>query len=148
MASSKLYDDILMGHIRDARNYRVMPDAQRHVEVTNPLCGDTFSIYLKLDGERISDLSFQCECCGISMASASIMTEWLRGKSVAQALAIRRQFHEALKNATEDLGPEAHTDHDAVLQVVRQTPSRQGCADLAWVGLENALKQDQTQPAA
>ena len=74
MTTSKLYDEVVLDHIRHARNYRVIEHPDRRAEAVNPLCGDQFTIYATLDGDVITDLAFQCECCGISMASASIMT--------------------------------------------------------------------------
>ena len=73
MADS-IYDDVILDHVRNARNYRPVPDADRRAEGVNPLCGDTFTVFLKVESGRIRDAAFQCECCGISMASASVMT--------------------------------------------------------------------------
>src|SRR5690606_25417745 len=99
-----LYDDIVMDHIKNARNYRVLDDADRHLEGSNPMCGDEMSLYLKLDGRRIADLAFQCTCCGISMASASILTEKVKGASVDEARAAARGFVDMIENAAT--GPE------------------------------------------
>ncbi len=136
---SKLYDDILLDHIRNARNYREMADADRRGESTNPLCGDTFTVYVRLDGDVLADVSFQCECCGISMASASIMTGWVRGRTVAEALSLEKRFLEALHAREDTLGGDAPSDHEAVMRVVKATPAREGCASMAWRALEAAL---------
>ncbi len=136
---SKLYDDILLDHIRNARNFREMEGADRKGESTNPLCGDSFSVFVRLEGETLADVSFQCECCGISMASASIMTDWLRGRGVREALALQERFLAALHSHEETLGPDAPPDHEAVLRVVRATPAREGCASMAWRALAAAL---------
>ena len=77
-----MYDDIVMDHIKNARNCRVLDDADRRIEGRNPLCGDELLIFLKVADERIDDLAFQCSCCGISMASASMMTSAVKGKTV------------------------------------------------------------------
>ena len=139
---SKLYDDVLLDHIREARNYREMPEADRRGEAVNPLCGDTFQVYVRLEGEVLADVSFQCECCGISMASASIMTDWVRGRRAAEALTLKDAFLEAVKQHQETLGADAHPDHTAVLRVVRATANREGCASLAWQALADALTRD------
>lgn len=136
---SKLYDDVLLEHIKNARNYREIETPDASGEAANPLCGDTFSVFVRYEAEVIADLSFQCECCGISMASASIMTEWLVGKRRAEAMAIKQQFIAAVTAREPSLGPTAHPDHAAVLQLVRSTPSRDRCAMLAWTALEAAI---------
>ena len=87
MPEPKLYDDVLMDHIRNARNYAALEDANRTACGANPLCGDDVTVYVKLEDERLERIAFQCTCCGISMASASIMTETLAGRSAADALA-------------------------------------------------------------
>lgn len=141
MATSKLYDEVVLDHIRNARNYRVVESPHREAEAVNPLCGDRFTVYVSLDGELLTDVAFQCECCGISMASASIMTEWLRGRTVSDALAIRAAFLAALKDESASTGDDAHPDHRAVLDVVHNAPAREGCAKLAWDAMEQALAQ-------
>ena len=88
MTESKAYDDLIMDHIKNARNFRALADATHHANGSNPLCGDELTVYIRLGNERIEDAAFQRTCCGISMASASIMTESVRGKSGA-ALRIR-----------------------------------------------------------
>ncbi|MFO1322259.1 MAG: SUF system NifU family Fe-S cluster assembly protein [Burkholderiales bacterium] len=139
MTTSKLYDEVVLDHIRHARNYRVIEHPDRRAEAVNPLCGDQFTIYATLDGDVITDLAFQCECCGISMASASIMTEWLRGRTVAQALETKAAFLAALKDANRTAGDAPHPDHAAVLDVVHGAPAREGCAKLAWEAMEQAV---------
>ena len=136
---STLYDEVLLDHIRNARNYHVLDDANRHGDAVSPVCGDTFTVYVRTTGDVIDEASFQCECCGISMASASIMTDWVRGRSVADALALKATFLAAAKARVESLGPDAPPDHEAVLRVVHAMPGREGCATLAWTALERAL---------
>jgi nitrogen fixation NifU-like protein len=139
---SKLYDDVILDHIRNVRNYQIPDDPDRSGEAVNPLCGDSFQVYVNLDGERIERVSFQCECCGIAMASASIMTGWLKGRTREEALAIKRQFVEAVAARSTEALPGAPSDHTAILQVVQASPARDGCAMLAWTALEQALCAD------
>jgi nitrogen fixation NifU-like protein len=139
MSSRKPYNDVIMDHIRNVRNYRVMSDATHQAEAVNPLCGDTFTVYLKLRGELIEDASFQCECCGISMASASVMTEWMHGRRRIEALAAKTAYVSAVQARAQSLKADAHPDTQALLQQVHATPARDGCAILAWTALENAL---------
>ncbi|MEQ1883229.1 MAG: Fe-S cluster assembly sulfur transfer protein SufU, partial [Burkholderiales bacterium] len=90
--TKSLYNDVIMDHIRNARNFRTMEDASRKAQGVNPLCGDSFTVYLRTESDRIAEASFQCECCGISMASASIMTETVRGKSLGEARSLFERF--------------------------------------------------------
>ena len=142
-AAHSLYDDLILDHIKNARNYRVLEGADRVAEGVNPLCGDTFTVYVQLDGEVICDAAFQCSCCGISMASASVMTEAVKGRTLAQATELYSRFTGLLAKpgapgAAEDLG------EVAVLAVVRAFPSRRDCAALAWHTLLAALEGRQS----
>jgi nitrogen fixation NifU-like protein len=139
MSTRKPYNDVIMDHIRNVRNYRSMDEATHRAEAVNPLCGDTFTVFLRLRGDLIEDASFECECCGISMASASVMTDWMRGKRRDVALAAKQAYVDAVKSRAESLGPDAHPDTQALLQQVHATPARDGCAMLAWTALEMAL---------
>lgn len=135
----KLYDDVIMDHIKNARNYRELEKADRKAEGSNPLCGDVLTVYLRLNGEFIEDIGFQCSCCGISMASASIMTESVKGKSKNEAKSVFQRFIYLLTQTQP--GSSALTDDLAVLATVREFPSRINCATLAWQTLELALDQ-------
>jgi len=73
--AKSLYSEVILDHIKNARNFHELKDANRKAHGVNPLCGDTFDVYAVVEGDRVVDAAFQCECCGISMASASIMTE-------------------------------------------------------------------------
>jgi nitrogen fixation NifU-like protein len=144
---SRLYDDVVLDHIRNARNYRVMEGEHLTGEAVNALCGDTFTVHVRMADDVIDAVSFQCECCGISMASASIMTEWVRGRRVADALAVKAAFLAAARARAASVGADAPPDHAAVLRVVAMTPNREGCATLAWSALENALATRTEAPA-
>jgi len=137
-AVPNLYDGVILDHIKNARNYRRLEQPDRAAEGVNPLCGDSFTIYLRLDGEVIREASFQCSCCGISMASASVMTDAVKGRTLTQA---RELFHRFTALLSEAGVPEAADDlgEVAVLAVVRAFPSRRNCAALAWHTLVAAL---------
>lgn len=135
----KLYDDVVMDHIKNARNYRVMPEATCSSEGVNPLCGDSFRVYVRIEDDTVSEASFQCECCGISMASASIMTETIQGKSIANARRAIRDFSSMIEGQRAAQPDSDSAEALAILGVVRDFPSRQNCASLAWVTLEAAL---------
>ena len=135
----KLYDDVIMDHIKNARNYRKIEHADAEVEEFNPLCGDVLNIYLKTKGDKIEDVAFQCSCCGISMASASIMTEGVKGRSKSEAKALLRQVVELLERPPKDYSEPYQPTTLAMLATIRDFPSRVSCATLAWKALDKAL---------
>ncbi len=135
--TKSLYNDVIMDHIRNARNFRTMEDASRKAQGVNPLCGDSFTVYLRTESDRIAEASFQCECCGISMASASIMTETVRGKSLGEARSLFERFEKMLRETGAEAG--GGSGEFAVLQLVREFPSRINCALLGWKTLAAAL---------
>ena len=126
-----------MDHIKNARNYRTLSDASHTANGINPLCGDELNVYLRVVESRIEDAAFQCTCCGISMASASIMTEAIKGKDIGEA----RAFGKACRALLETPAPEASDDSPlrAVVETIRQLPGRVRCATLPWTTLEAAL---------
>jgi nitrogen fixation protein NifU and related proteins len=136
--TSTLYDDVILDHIKSARNYRPLESADLKAEGFNPLCGDSFTVYVQLDGDVVRDASFQCSCCGISMASASVMTEAVKGKTIAGIMKLHQRFV-ALLSSPEALEREEDIGEVAVLSVVRDFPSRRNCAALAWHTLAAAL---------
>jgi len=136
--SNSLYSDVIMDHIRNARNFCELQTANRKAHGVNPLCGDIFNVYVRVEDERVVEASFQCECCGISMASASVMTETIKGRTVGEARSLYRQFERMLK---EPAGIAVSGDDGqlAVLSLVREFPSRVNCALLGWRTLDAAL---------
>ena len=134
---SKLYDDVVMDHIKNARNYRALPGADLSAAGLNVLCGDAMTVYVNLSGEAIGAAGFQCECCGISMASASIMTEAVSGRPLAEVQALHQAVVAALESDEDRLG-DWHSGR-AIVEAVRAYPSRRRCALLPWVTLAAAL---------
>jgi nitrogen fixation NifU-like protein len=137
----KLYDDVIMDHIKHARNYREISGATGQADGVNALCGDNLTVYVLIEDDVLREAAFQCECCGISMASASIMTELVTGKSVDEARHIAADLLESFSE--EHPEHDAHYGKAAVLGIVRDFPSRRNCASLAWVTLSAALKGDE-----
>lgn len=137
--SNSLYNDVILDHIRNARNFRELGDANRKAQGLNPLCGDTFTVYARVEGNRVAEASFQCECCGISMASASVMTEAVVGRTVEDARALYRHFERVLKDPAE-LPVSGDNAQLAVLSLIREFPSRVNCALLGWKTLDAALE--------
>ncbi|RPI16432.1 MAG: SUF system NifU family Fe-S cluster assembly protein [Lysobacterales bacterium] len=136
-----LYRDVIVDHNRNPRNFRPMPDADRHADGFNPLCGDRLTLYVKLDGDRISDVSFQGDGCAISVASASLLTESVRGRTVPEAEALFSTMHRVLTREGEDADP-AVLGKLAALSGVREFPARVKCASLCWHTLEAALHSE------
>ena len=131
-----LYQETILDHSKRPRNHHAMEDATRKAEGYNPLCGDKLRLYLKLDGDIVQDASFEGSGCAISTASASLMTDSLKGKTRAEAMKLMEKFHDLLTTdtpAAKDLGKLV------VFCGVRDYPARVKCATLAWHTLKSAL---------
>lgn len=142
-----LYRDVVVDHNRSPRNFRKIPDATQVLEGFNPLCGDKLTLYLKLDGEHIADLSFEGSGCAISMASASLMTERLKGKTRAEAGTLFGSVHDMLTKEHSGVDMDA-LGKLAALGGVREYPSRVKCASLCWHTLRSALEEDRREPVS
>ena len=135
-----LYQELILDHNRRPRNYGPLPDADHTARGYNPLCGDKLTIYAKLDGDRISGLSFEGSGCAISKASASLLTDALKGKTVEEAGALFARVHAML---TAPMGQDTDVESLgklAALSGVREFPVRVKCASLAWHTLKAALE--------
>lgn len=140
MTRTQPYDDLVMEHIRNARNYRVLDDAQRRATRTNPLCGDEITVFLTLEDDKLAEIAFQCSCCGVSMASASMMTVEVRGRQTHDAMNRVRAFHERLARAAENSESPSGPFAEAMLETVRRYPARTRCAALPWITLGDMLE--------
>ncbi|MFQ5659931.1 MAG: Fe-S cluster assembly sulfur transfer protein SufU [Gammaproteobacteria bacterium] len=139
-----LYQEVIVDHNRNPRNFGKLENPDKTLEGFNPLCGDRLTLYLKLDDGRITDISFDGSGCAISVASASMMTEAMRGRSLAEAEAIFAEFH-ALVTAAD----RAEIDFDklgklAAIAGVRDYPTRIKCATLCWHTLHAAISGGKT----
>ena len=137
--TKSLYNEVILDHIKNARNFHELEGANRKAHGINPLCGDTFDVYVKVEGDRVVDAAFQCECCGISMASASIMTETVKGKTVQEARTLYRGFEKLLRDPGAASSLHADSGQLPMLELIREFPSRVNCALLGWHTLEAAL---------
>jgi nitrogen fixation NifU-like protein len=138
-----LYEETIIDHSKRPRNCHSMDNANHKAEGYNPLCGDKLKLYLRMEGEIVKDVSFVGSGCAISTASASLMTESLRGKTRAEALALLEKFHDLLTTdspVTKDLGKLV------VFCGVRDYPARVKCATLAWHTLKSALTEESDDP--
>lgn len=138
MSAAALYDDQVMDHIRNARNYRALEDADRRGKALSQVCGDSVQVYLKLDDNRIAAVGFQCESCGICMASASMMTELLAGRSIEEAQSLMDACARALDGADAAAFPESQR---RVFTTLQAFPARKTCAWVGWAALGAALRQ-------
>lgn len=134
-----LYQEVILDHSKRPRNFGAMEGASRHAEGYNPLCGDKVKIDLKLEGDRIVDIKFQGAGCAISTASASILTETLRGKTRAEAEALFETFHDLVTGKIAGNGKKPELGKLAVFSGVSEFPVRVKCATLAWHTLKSAL---------
>lgn len=139
----ELYQEIIIDHNRNPRNHHIMDEATMVANGYNPLCGDKLTVYLKVENDVVSDVSFIGCGCAISQASASLMTTALQGKPVAEARQLYERFHTLL--TSDDEGDWRSLDKLAVLAGVRAFPARVKCATLAWHTFNAALnKPDST----
>ena len=138
-----LYRDVIVDHNRNPRNFRAMPDADRKAEGFNPLCGDRLTLYVKVDGDTLTSISFEGSGCAISVASASLLTESVKGRTVRQAEELFTKMHDLLTRQDVAVDVPALGKLGA-LSGVREFPARVKCASLCWHTLDAALHQQPT----
>jgi len=135
-----LYQELILDHNRRPRNYGALADANHTAKGYNPLCGDKLTIYAKVDGDRIAGLMFEGSGCAISKASASLLTDALKGKTLAEADALFARVHAMLTAPMDQAIDVESMGKLAVLSGVREFPVRVKCASLAWHTLKAALE--------
>ncbi len=136
-----LYQQVIVDHSKKPRNFRAIEDA-RKVEGYNPLCGDHVTVYVKMDGGRIADISFQGTGCAISTASASLLTEALKGKTLEDADALFAAFHELVTGLEPAHAERPRLGKLEAFSGVCDYPTRVKCATLAWHTMRAAIKED------
>ena len=141
-----LYQEVILDHNRRPHNFRVIDNASAQQQGYNPLCGDRLTLFLTLDGDVITDAAFQGSGCAISKASASLMTDAVKGKSIAEARALFEQFHEMI--TSEPGTPAADLGKLSVFAGVRDFPTRVKCASLAWHTMKAAVAHDHDKPVS
>ena len=135
----ELYQDVIIEHSKRPRNFHPMDDAARKADGYNPLCGDTVTVFVDVDGERVKDVSFQGHGCAISTASASVMTETLKGKTRDEAEQLFHCFHDMVTGQAPDADPD-RLGKLAVFAGVSVFPARVKCATLCWHTARAALE--------
>jgi nitrogen fixation protein NifU and related proteins len=139
MELKDLYRDVILDHNKHPRNFGRLEQADAHADGHNPLCGDRLSVFVKMDGDRVADLRFEGKGCAISTASASLMTEAVKGKDKAAIGTLFAKVHSLLTQ--QDVVPGTELGKLAALSGVREFPSRVKCASLCWHTLNVALER-------
>ena len=137
---SDLYQEVILEHNKNPRNFREIADADQYADGKNPLCGDALRVYISLDGDTVTDVAFKGSGCAISKASASMMTQAVKGKTKSEAEYIFDEFH---KMVTGELDIETDDNDLGKLKIfagVLEFPARVKCASLSWHTLNAALK--------
>ncbi len=140
----ELYQEIVMEHNRKPRNFRKMEDPTCKSHGFNPFCGDTITLYITLDEDVVADVSFQAAGCAISKASASLMTQAVKGRTISEAQAAFGKFHDLMTNVAEAGADDESLGDLVVLAGVRSFPARIKCATLSWHALRGALEGEET----
>jgi nitrogen fixation protein NifU and related proteins len=140
-----LYQEVILEHSKAPRNYHVLLEADHQAEGYNPLCGDRFSVYVEMDGDSIRNIGFQGAGCAISKASASMMTQSVKGKTREEVEQLFHHFHEMVTGQNGQNGDQhqAELGKLAVFSGVSEFPARVKCATLAWHTLKAALEGKQ-----
>ena len=138
-----LYEEVILDHNRNPRNYPRKPEGTNHsAHGFNPICGDEFEVHLKVENDVIEDIGFDGAGCAISTASASLMTEALKGMSITDAEKLFRTVHGLLTEEKQVGDPEEFLGKLTVLTGVKEYPMRVKCATLAWHTMQAALRDD------
>jgi len=140
---NELYQEVILEHNKNPRNFREIESPDRTADGKNPLCGDALRVYVTLDGDTVADVAFKGSGCAISKASASMMTQFIKGKSREDAEVIFDEFH---RMVTGELDADAEENHLGRLKIfagVLEFPARVKCASLSWHTLHAALKGEE-----
>jgi len=138
---SELYQQVILDHNKKPRNFRKMEGATNSAEGHNPLCGDQLTVYLDLENGSVEDVSFEGSGCAISKASASMMTQAVKGKSKEQAEELFKEFHSMVTGELDEENTENHLGNLKIFAGVRDFPVRVKCASLPWHTMHAALNK-------
>jgi nitrogen fixation NifU-like protein len=139
-----LYQEVILEHNKHPRNFREIPDADQTADGNNPLCGDALRVYVDLEGDTVADVSFKGSGCAISKASASMMTQAVRGKTKGEAEALFDEFHRMVLGEMDEETEDNHLGKLKIFAGVREFPARVKCASLSWHTLNAALHGEET----
>ena len=136
---NELYQETILEHNKNPRNFRDIADADRFADGKNPLCGDALRVYVKMDGDKVSDVAFKGSGCAISKASASMMTQTVVGKTKEEAEQLFDEFHKMVTGGLDVESDENHLGKLKIFAGVLEFPARVKCASLSWHTLNAAL---------
>ena len=136
---SDLYQDTILEHNKNPRNFRAIEGADNEADGNNPLCGDALRVYVKLDGDTVTDVAFKGSGCAISKASASMMTQTVKGKTKEEAEKLFEEFHSMVTGGLDVETEENHLGKLKIFAGVLEFPARVKCASLSWHTLNAAL---------
>ncbi len=136
---SDLYQEVILDHNKNPRNYRKIENATQTADGHNPLCGDALKVYLEIEDDTVKDVSFLGSGCAISKASASMMTQTVKGKSKAEAEKLFNEFHRMVLGELDEEAEENSLGRLKIFSGVREFPARVKCASLSWHTVHAAL---------
>ena len=141
---SELYQETILEHNKNPRNFRDIEDADKTADGKNPLCGDALRVYVKLDGDIVADVAFKGSGCAISKASASMMTQAVKGRTREEAEELFNEFHDMVTGALDPEAEETHLGRLRIFGGVIEFPARVKCASLSWHTLHAALQGEES----
>lgn|SRR5574341_688808 len=141
---SELYQQVILDHNKKPRNFHKLENANRNAEGYNPLCGDQLNVYLQVENDQVKDISFEGSGCAISKASASMMTQAVKGKTKAEAEALFNEFHRMAMGEFDEENEPNHLGKLKIFAGVRDFPARVKCATLSWHTMRAALEGQQS----
>ena len=136
---SDLYQEVILEHNKNPRNFREIESADKMADGNNPLCGDALRVYVAMDGDKVADVAFKGSGCAISKASASMMTQVVKGKTKDEAEVLFDEFHRMVLGELDEDAEENHLGKLKIFSGVREFPARVKCASLSWHTLHAAL---------
>ena len=137
-----LYQEVILDHNKNPRNFREIETATKTADGNNPLCGDALRVYVEMEDERVKDVAFKGSGCAISKASASMMTQVVKGKSKEEAEILFDEFHRMVLGELDEDAEENHLGKLKIFAGVREFPARVKCASLSWHTLHAALNDE------
>jgi nitrogen fixation NifU-like protein len=140
---SELYQQVILDHNKKPRNFHKLENANRAAEGYNPLCGDHLNVYLHVEDDQVKEVSFEGSGCAISKASASMMTQAVKGKTRQEAETLFDEFHRMVTGRLDEEAEQNHLGHLTIFAGVRDFPARVKCASLSWHTLHAALNEQQ-----
>lgn len=141
---SELYQETILEHNKNPRNFREIPDAEKKALGNNPLCGDALQVFVAMEGDTVKDVSFKGSGCAISKASASMMTQAVKGRTKEEFETLFDEFHRMVLGELDEEAEETHLGRLKIFAGVREFPARVKCASLSWHTLNAALHGEES----